>query len=172
MKLLPALLAAALIPAPAAWAASATAPLLATVHQFIAAFDKGDMKTAAATHVADPAIIDDVPPHAWRGTSAFNDWAAALDKDAKANGDTGGKVTLGQVRETKMSGANGYVAVDAVYSYAEHGKATAENGHFAFALRKGPGGWKIASWAWTGVTPREVAAKAAAKAAPVAKPKT
>jgi hypothetical protein len=176
MKLLSALLAAALIPASAALAASPTAPLMATVHQFIDAFDKGDMKTAAATHVADPSIVDEVAPHAWRGATAFNDWAAALDKDAKTNGDTASKVTLGQVREAKVSGANGYVAVDAVYSFHEHGKAMAENGHFAFALRGGAGGWKIASWAWTGAAPHAVVAKASAKAAPaaapIAKPKT
>jgi hypothetical protein len=172
MKLLPALLAAALIPAPTAFGASSTAALMVPIHQFIDNFDKGDLKAAAASHVAAPTIIDEVPPNAWSGAGAFTDWAGALDKESKQLGDTNGKVTLGRARLTRVSGTAGYVATDATYSYTEHGKAMAEQGHFAFALRNGAGGWKIASWAWTGATPHEVAAKAAAKAAPVAKPKT
>src|SRR5512146_1542866 len=75
-------------PAPAAG-------LMTPIRQFIDSFNKGDIKTAEATHVAAPTIIDEVAPHHWQGQGAFQAWAGDLDKDAKAKGQTDEKVTLG-----------------------------------------------------------------------------
>ena len=91
--------------------------------------------------------------------------------DAKANGDTGGKVTLGSVTDEYVTGDHGYVVMNATYSYSEKGVAMREHGHFTFSLAGGKGGWKIAAWAWSGAKPMAApAAKPAAATA--AKPKT
>src|SRR5262249_4183179 len=52
----------------------------ATIKQFADAFNKGDLKTAKALHVASPIIIDEVPPHLWTGMKAFDQWGADLGK--------------------------------------------------------------------------------------------
>ena len=44
-------------------ALAADAQLMAPIHQFIDDFNKGDVKGAAAAHLADASIIDEVPPH-------------------------------------------------------------------------------------------------------------
>src|ERR1700733_2490883 len=51
--------------------------VLAPIHQFVEALNKGDMKAAAATHTAAPSIIDDVPPHQWQGADAFDKWSSS-----------------------------------------------------------------------------------------------
>lgn len=151
-------------------AVAAIAKVEAPIHQFIDAFDKGDMKTAAATHMASATIIDEFPPHYWTGAGAFNNWATALMADAKANGDTGGKVTLGRVSLEHVEGDKAYVVTSATYSYVEKGAPMSEAGHFTFAMANGASGWKIAAWAWTGSKPMAAKAAVAAKPATAAKP--
>ena len=70
--------------------------LTAPITKFVAAFNKGDMAGAAATHAADAdlVIIDEVAPFVWRGEQALKTWAAALDADSKKHGMTNQKVTL------------------------------------------------------------------------------
>jgi hypothetical protein len=45
------------------------AELMAPIQKFIDSFNKGDSAAAAATHATggELAIIDEVPPHFWRG---------------------------------------------------------------------------------------------------------
>ena len=127
---------------------------VATVHQFIDAFDKGDMKAAAATHEADVAIIDEVGAHQWHGPGAFQAWAGDLMKDSAANGQTDEAVVLGKTVRAQVDGDTAYVVTEAAFNYKQHGAATTEPAQMVFALRKEAGGWKIAAWAWTGGTPR------------------
>ena len=61
-----------------AFAAGADDALLAPIHQFIDGVNKGDMKAAAAAHVAAPAILDEVAPHNWQGEGAVDKWAASF----------------------------------------------------------------------------------------------
>jgi hypothetical protein len=165
---------AGLAGAPAA-ALAANARVEAPIRAFIDAFNKGDMKTAAATHLASVSIIDEPPPHYWTGAGAFNGWAGDLAKDAKANGDTDGKVILGSTTDESVSGDHAYTVMNAIYAYTEKGVAMREHGRFTFALTGGRGGWKIAAWAWSGSKPMAAPAAAAkpasaAKSAAPAKP--
>lgn len=149
-----------------AQAATPGSALMGPIHKFIDAFNKGDIKGAEATHAANPVIIDEVAPHLWQGAGAFQAWAGDLQKDAAAHGQTDQKVTLGPVVRTQVDGDTGYAVVRATFAYKEHGKPMAESAQFAMALHNGPGGWKIAGWAWTGAVPH-----AAGGAAAPAKPK-
>ena len=147
---------------------AANAKLEAPAHQFIDAFNKGDLKGAAAANAPGGiSIIDEVPPHYWTGAGAFSAWAADLATDAKAHGDTDGKVTLGAVQRSEMTGDHGYVVMAATYTYNEKGVAMREPARFVFAMVRGAGGWKIAAWTWAGGKP---APAPAAKAAPAVKP--
>lgn len=147
----------ALAAALTAQAAPPSGPV-AALHQFIDAFNKGDVKTAQAAHASDAVIIDEVPPHVWRGPNAFQAWAASLDKAAKAAGDTDQKVTLGAPVRTDVNGDTAYAVVPATYTYKEKGKPMTERAQFAAAMRKEGAAWKLTGWAWTGTVPRAAAA--------------
>ena len=135
-------------------AAAANAELAAPIHQFIDAFNKGDGKTAGATHLAaGVTIIDEVPPYIWQGPKAFETWAADLTKNDAAAGITEEKVTLGAVTREVVSPDAAYVIVAATYSFKQKGVAMREPAQMTFALKKDSGVWKIAGWTWTGPDP-------------------
>jgi ketosteroid isomerase-like protein len=135
-------------------AAAANAELAAPIHQFIDAFNKGDGKTAGATHLAaGVTIIDEVPPYIWQGPKAFETWAADLTKNDAAAGITDEKVTLGAVTREVVSPDTAYVIVAATYTFKQKGVAMREPAQMTFALRKDSGAWKIAGWSWTGPDP-------------------
>ena len=157
-------------------AAKAANSPLTVIHEFIDDFNKGDIAGAKAAHVDAPTIIDEPAPHMWSGSGAVEGWVADLAKDAKANGDTDGKVRLGKVALSHVEADKAYVHLNADYLYREHKKAMVEHGGFTFALTNDGGTWKIAGWTWNGSQPQEVvtAAKPAAtapKAQPTAPPK-
>ncbi|MDB5464636.1 MAG: hypothetical protein JWP28_3030 [Phenylobacterium sp.] len=134
-------------------ALAANAQLEAPIHQFIDNFNKGDAKGAAASHLPSVSIIDEAPPHLWVGPKAFATWAADLAKDGKARGVTDEKVTLGAVKREVVSGATGYVVMEATYTFKQKGVAMREPAEMTFALRKSAKDWKIAGWTWTGPDP-------------------
>jgi hypothetical protein len=49
---------------------SAEKAVLATVHKFVDAFNKGDTKAAVAACADQTSIIDEFPPHQWHGAGA------------------------------------------------------------------------------------------------------
>lgn len=135
-------------------AAAADPQLAAPIHQFIDAFNKGDGKTAGATHLAaGVSIIDEVPPYLWEGPKAFETWAADLAKNDAAAGITEEKVTLGAVTREVASPDTAYVIVAATYTFRQKGVAMREPAYMTFALKKDSGAWKIAGWTWTGPDP-------------------
>jgi hypothetical protein len=158
------LIAAAFAAAALATGAQAAKPapkLLAPINQFIDSFDKGDMAGAAATHMADVTIIDEVPPHMWRGPKALETWAGDLMADDKKNGMSGEKVTLGKPVRQVVSGDKGYVVIRATFSYKQNGVDMVEPAQMTFALQTTKEGWKISAWAWDGTVPKPATPAAA-----------
>lgn len=139
----------------AAGAQTSDAQLVAPIQKFVDSFNKGDAAGAAATHAAgaDLVILDEVAPYLWRGAGAFQAWAADLDAEAKKQGITDQKVTLGTVSRSETSGDSAYVVVPAVYNFKKGGVAMRETAQMTFALKKGAGGWLIHGWTWTGPKP-------------------
>jgi ketosteroid isomerase-like protein len=122
----------------------------ATISQFAAAFNKGDMKTAKALHVASPTIIDEVPPHLWSGPNAFDSWSAALAKSEAAEGKSGGQVAVGTPTREIVSGDHAYVIAPTTYTFKQKGVTMRETAQFTFVMAKEASGWKVATWTWTG----------------------
>jgi ketosteroid isomerase-like protein len=144
-------------------AQTADADLMAPIQKFVDSFNKGDAAGAAATHAAgaDLTIIDELPPYIWRGAKAFQSWSGDLDSDAKKNGITDAGVTLSAPTRTERNGDQAYVIVPAVYSFKQRGTAMRAAAQMTFVLRRGPSGWLIQAWTWTG--PKAQAAAAPAK---------
>jgi ketosteroid isomerase-like protein len=151
-------LGAAVLPAAPPAGAAADAQLMAPINQFIDSFNKGDAAAAEAAHAKDGVtIVDEPAPHLWQGAGAFKAWAADLEKDAKAKGQTDQMVKVSPATREEVSGDLAYVIVPAVYSFKEKGVAMREQAQMTYVLRKGAEGWKIQAWTWTG--PRATPAK-------------
>jgi ketosteroid isomerase-like protein len=167
MKVLMLGLAGSLALGSTAVAATTRAELTAPITTFVDAFDKGDVKAAAAPYVSDVSIIDEVPPYAWRGPTAFTAWATDLTANDKKLGLTAEKLTLGDVVRTETDGRHAYVVMAAVYSFTTaKGAPMHENARMTFALRKVADAWKIAGWTFTSAKAMADKAPAAAAAKP------
>jgi len=124
--------------------------VMASVHQFVDAFNKGDTKAAVAACADEMSVIDEFPPHEWHGAGVIMRWMNDYDADAKKNGITDGHVTLGSPRHVDITGNHAYVVVPGDYTYKQKGKEVKETGsEMTLALHKGAGGWKITGWSWT-----------------------
>jgi ketosteroid isomerase-like protein len=130
-------------------AASEATDVVAPVHQFVDALNKGDTKTALATCAAEASIVDEFPPHSWLGPTACADWANDFVAYNKKNGITGAIVTLGKPTHVDVTGDRAYVVLPAKYTYKQKGKQVTESGStMTVALQKGATGWRMTGWAW------------------------
>jgi hypothetical protein len=142
----------------AAQAQTADPQLMAPINKFLEAFNTGDAAGAAATHAseADLVIIDEVPPYLWRGTQAFQTWAADLEREDKKQGVTDQKVSIGAMTRVETDGIAAYVVVPSVYTFKQKGVAMREAAQMTFTLKKSGSGWLIHGWTWTGPKARKV----------------
>ncbi len=131
-------------------AAAQNAAVEAPITTFITAFNKGDVATAKSTMAEKVSITDEVAPFRWHGKDAFATWIADYDVDAKAKGITDPSVTILEHTRELVQGDAAYVIVPATYRFTQKGVKMAEPAQMTFALEKGPNGWKIAAWTWTG----------------------
>jgi ketosteroid isomerase-like protein len=146
-KRLIALAVIALIAAPAA-AVDKTA-VMAPVRQFVAAFNKGDVPTAAAQCTEQAAIIDEFPPYVWHGGGACTAWMEEYDADAKSRGISDGFVILSAPRLVEVKGDRAYVVAPASYAYNMKGSTHKETDSIlTVALQKIAAGWRITGWSW------------------------
>jgi len=124
--------------------------VLATVHQFVDGFNKGDTKSALATCASPAAIIDEFPPFAWSGPNACDEWAKDFDAAAKKDGMTDAKVWMGAPTTVDVAGDRAYVIAPTKFSYKVKGKATTEPpARLTIALQKKGNDWKIVAWTWS-----------------------
>jgi len=127
-----------------------TTGVMASVHRFVDAFNKGDTKAVAAACSAQTSIIDEFPPHEWHGAGGCAKWMQDYDAAAKQEGITDGVVTLGTPRHIDITADRAYVVVPADYAYKQKAKPVKETGSlFTLVLQKSAAGWRIVGWAWT-----------------------
>ena len=118
---------------------------VAAVHQFVDAFNKGDLKTGLAACADQTAIIDEFPPHSWSSCAA---WATAFDANSKQNGITDAVVTLAKPAHVDVTGSVAYTVFPATYAWKQKGKPMSENSLFTAVLKRSDSGWHITSWCW------------------------
>ena len=147
IKTVLALTAAALLAAPAA--TTDQTDVVATVKQFVVAFNAGDTTAMAAACAPQVVIIDEFPPHVWSGANACIVWANAFNADAAMNKITEPVVTLGKTTHVDVTGNVAYVVMMANYTFKKNGKPVKEtNSILTISLAKGASGWKMTGWAW------------------------
>ena len=136
------------------------------IGQMMDGFNKGDIAMVKAAHVASPTIIDNVPPFAWSGPNAFDEWLADLGKFEAAQGKSDGKVTFAPVVDEVVRGDRAYVVTRSSYEYTQNQRQMREEGYTAFVLVKLGAAWKVESWSWA--SPAAKAAHAPATMKPAA----
>ena len=134
---------------------------ISTIHRFIDASSRGDAIAVEALQTPDVSIIDEFPPHAWRGPGAYRAWATDAKRQDVAEDVHDGVLSLGRVVREESDGKTAYVVVHALYRYKTHGVLTDEPAEMAFALQRGQDGWKITAWCFTGTVPHPSATKSA-----------
>ncbi|PYL46531.1 MAG: hypothetical protein DMF40_11970 [Verrucomicrobia bacterium] len=87
--------------------ASQETDVMAPVRQFVDAFNKGDIKMVQAACADETFIIDDFPPHEWRGSGATSKWFHDLTAMGKKYDMSDAFVTLGKQRRLHISGVCG-----------------------------------------------------------------
>ena len=127
---------------------AATDPL-ATVKQYINAFNKSDEGAMAATFAVPGSILDGMAPHLWVGPTASQDWYRDVLIEGEQHGATDYFVTLGEPMHNNVTGDSAYVVVPATMTFKVQGQQITQTGAvFTVALRKLAEGWRIAAWAW------------------------
>lgn len=129
--------------------ASQEADVMAPVRQFVDGFNKSDIKMTQAACADQTFIIDDFPPHEWRGLGATSKWFRDLTRMGKKNGMSDSFVTLLKPRQVDVTGTHAYVVVPINLRYNDKGQLVKRTGLMTLALHKGVDGWRIAALAWT-----------------------
>jgi hypothetical protein len=124
----------------------ATDPM-ATVRNYIDAFNRDDAEMMAAAFAPQSAILDGMAPHLWLGPTAGQDWYGDVLAEGKQQGASGYRVTLDDPRHANVTGDAAYVVVPAMMTFDLQGKQITQTGAlFTVALRKLAEDWRIAAW--------------------------
>jgi ketosteroid isomerase-like protein len=126
--------------------ADATDPM-ATVRNYIDAFNRGDANAMAAAFAPQSSILDGISPTLMARTS--QDWYRDVLAEGKQHGASGYRVTLDEPRHANVTGDAAYVVVPATMTFDLQGRQVTQTGAlFTVALRRLAEGWRIAAWAW------------------------
>jgi len=126
----------------------ATDPL-ASVQQYIDAFNKGDRDGMSAAFAVPGSILDGMAPHLWLGSTAAQDWYRDVLIEGEQHGASDYFVTIGEPLHNNITGDSAYVVVPATMKFKVQGQEILQIGAtFTVALRKLDEGWRIAAWAW------------------------
>lgn len=134
------------------------AQVMVPIRQFSDSFNKGDTKAVAATlSSSGVTIIDEISPHVWAGSNAFDMYLKAFAAFDQAEGITDEVYKPGKPTRVEVSGDDGYVVLPVVYTFKKKGALMREAAHMVYVLQKGTGGWAITSFVWAGATAKPVA---------------
>lgn len=119
---------------------------LAAVHQYLDAFNRGDIKGMAATFAEIGQILDGMAPHVWQGLTATQ---RDVLLEGKKHGASGYFVSVGEPLHNDMAGDSAYIVLPASMTFDLKGTQVAQSGAvFTVALSKAAEGWRVAAWAW------------------------
>ena len=122
---------------------------MASLLQYVDAFNSGDPKAMAAA-CADPMqILDGMSPHVWQGPTASEDWWRDVLTEGEHVGASGYHIALGEPRHVDVGGDYGYVVVPATMTFNLQGKQVTQTGAlWTVSLRMVDAEWRLTAWAW------------------------
>jgi hypothetical protein len=119
------------------------------VRRFVGGFNNDDVDEMQAACLAETSIIDDFPPHEWRGQGAATRWYRDMADMATGYGMSDWSVLLDEPRHVAVSDVHAYVVVAVVVGWLQDGTEVERTGFFTAALREPDEGWRISAFAWT-----------------------
>ena len=126
----------------------------APVRQFVDGFNSGHIAAAFAAYAPGTiSIIDEFAPFHWTGPDAARAWAAGYDRNARANGISGGVVHYQSPTRVERGAGRAYVIMPTDYRYTQRGQAMAETGQLTAVVVRTQRGWKMTGWTWSGEPP-------------------
>ena len=128
--------------------ASDDTDVIAVVHRWMDAFNRGSFNTDIAPCAEDAVVIDDLPPHVWQGPGACSKWFKAFEAWASKAGVTNAVITLGKVRHLDFDGGSAYLVAPVTLSYIKAAKPVNFLGMITITLRNRESGWRISGMAW------------------------
>lgn len=141
-----------------AGAATPEAQLMAPIRLLVDSINKGDMKTAASTLSSSGlTIIDEMSPHVWAGSNAFDTWLKASTAFEQAEAMSDDMFKMGKPTRVVVNGDRGYVTLPVFYTFKQKGLAMREAAHLVFVLQKDQGAWLITAFTWVAGTPKPAA---------------
>src|SRR4029077_10509738 len=102
--------------------------LMATVRQYIDAFNRVDSKAMAAAFAVPGSILDGMAPHVWQGPTAGEDWYRDVLVEGDHVGASGYVVTLGEPRHVNATGDSAYAVVPASMTFNVHRTQVMQSG--------------------------------------------
>ena len=129
-------------------AASDSDDVIAVVHRWTDAFSQRSFNADNAPCAEDAVVIDDLPPHVWRGSDACSKWFKAFEAWASKAGVTNAVITFGELRHLDFDGGFAYLVAPVTLSYTKAGKPVNFFGTITMTLRKWESGWRISGVAW------------------------
>src|SRR3954466_3047704 len=108
----------------------ATNDPMATVKQYIDAFNNGDAEAMAATFAVPGSILDGMPPHVWLGPTPSQDWYRDVLIEGEQHGARDYFVRLGEPLHNNITGENASTVVPATMTFKVRRKQVTQTGAF------------------------------------------
>ena len=101
---------------------------MTAVRDYIASFNRGDVKSMAATCAVPMSILDGMAPHVWHGPTATQDWYRDVLVEGEHLGAADYFVELGEPRDVNITGDSAYVVIPTTMTFKVHGKPITQPG--------------------------------------------
>jgi ketosteroid isomerase-like protein len=141
-------LSASVPPPPSPVKASDKAEVMEVAHRWADSFGRRSFDADNAPCADDAVVIDDLPPHVWRGPGACSKWFKAFAAWAAKAAAKDAVLRLGETRHFELDGRFAYLVAPITLSYSKAGKPVDFAGTLALALRKADSGWQVSGAAW------------------------
>jgi len=132
-------------------AASVETELTSVVQQWADGFNKANAELIAASCADEASVVDDFPPHEWKGAGACTRWFTDFQAFATRVNIADAVITVGEPGHVDITGDVAYVVTPMKLAYRSKGKPASLDGIVTIILRNGAAGWRITSVTWADV---------------------
>ena len=126
--------------------------VMAVVHQWIDAFNKGGIGLELCAEQI--SIMDDFPPYEWHGPGACSTWLNAFRALTTADKITDQHATLQKPQQLYVTGDRAFFSASASLTFKLAGKLMRQRGSTeTITLQKTAVGWRVTGETWASPSP-------------------
>ena len=94
----------------------------------------------------DATIVENFPPHVFRGPAGLRRWAAGFLEHTRSQ--RGLRARFGRSQDLALDGERAFVTLPTTWTGRDGGRPFREAGAWTFVLERRRGRWRIAAYAW------------------------